>query len=59
LREPVTTHETVQWPEDQALGATRRTRYDANVLGLQAVFTDVRQRYGASVDVEGLHVAIF
>jgi hypothetical protein len=59
LREPVTKNETIQWPEDQALGATRRSRYDANVLGPQAVFTDVGQGLGASVDVEGLHDAIF
>ena len=57
LRQPLAKQKAVQWPEDQALGASRGRRDDANVLGLQAIGLDVSQGFGASVDVQGFQGA--
>ena len=57
LRQPFTKQKAVQWPEDQALGASRSSGYDSNVFGLQAMGLDVGQGFWASVDVQGFQRA--
>ena len=52
LRQPLTKQKAVQWPEDQTLGATRRSGNHTDVLGPQAIGLDVGQGFGASVDVQ-------
>ena len=53
LRQPLPKNKAVQRPEDQPLGAARRTRHHADVLWLQAVLFKVAARAGAGVKAEG------
>ena len=55
MGQPFAKNEAVQGAKNQPFGAPGGSRYDTNVLRLQSVFTDVDQRLGTCVDVEGLH----
>ena len=53
LGQPFAKQKTVEWPQDQALGATCSTRNDPHVLGLEAMVLEVGPRFGASEDMQG------
>jgi choline dehydrogenase-like flavoprotein len=55
LRQPIAEQKTVQRPQDQALRPARCARNHAHMARHQAVFADMGQGFGASVDAKRLH----